>query len=913
MKRENLLGLICSASVLLAACGGGGGGGGGDPTPTPTPTATPPPTEPDFVSCAGNTCTISGDVDEDYTMVASRNWILDDVVRVGAGNVSATTQAAVDAIKAAGVTLTIEPGTNIKATDDASLLVTRGSKINANGTAAAPITFSSLDDGFDGEGEWGGVVIQGFAPQFGQGNSGACSEATGFCNVQGEGGDFIGVYGGTDAADDSGVFRYVRIAEGGLIAGPNNEVNGLTLQGVGHGTTIEYVQVHANLDDGVEWFGGTVNARYLVLTSNDDDDLDYDEGYQGNVQYVIVRKNPTKLGPTGSNDPRMIEANSSDADYTPQTNAVLANITAIGSQVSKGEPGFRLRGAVQSTIYNTALVDVTQQCVRIDNADTDGDGTTDVDSVIGLVNVIGDCDAGFYRGSNVANPETNVQDTTVTLDDAYAVTQAAAQLGAPANIVPVANGSSFTFDQTDYIGAVEPGTAANEAWWAGWTLPGTLTEADEEEPAAADFVSCTATVCTMTGDVTEDYVMVASRQWIIDDVVRVGAGNVSATTQAQVDAIKAAGVTLTIRPGVDIRATNDASLLVTRGSKLIAAGTAAAPITFSSLDDGFDGEGEWGGVVIQGFAPQFGQGNTGACSLATGFCNVQGEGGDFIGVYGGDDPADNSGIIRYVRIAEGGLIAGPNNEVNGLTLQGVGHGTQLEFVQVHANLDDGVEWFGGTVNARYLVLTSNDDDDLDYDEGYQGNVQYVIIRKNPTKADPSGSNDPRMIEANSSDADYTPQTNAALANITAIGAEVSDGEPGFRLRGAVTTTIYNTALANVAQQCVRIDNADTDGDGTADVNSVIGMVNVIGDCDAGFYRNNIVADPDTNTATGTVTIDAAYAVTEAAAQLGAAPQMSPVNNGSSFTFDPTDYIGAVEPGTAAGQAWWAGWTLPGTL
>ena len=82
-----------------------------------------------------------------------------------------------------------------------------------------------------------------------------------------------------------------------MIAGPNNEVNGLTLQGVGHGTTIEYIQVHSNLDDGIEWFGGTVNVRYAVLTNNDDDDIDFDEGYKGNIQYAIVRKDPNKVGP----------------------------------------------------------------------------------------------------------------------------------------------------------------------------------------------------------------------------------------------------------------------------------------------------------------------------------------------------------------------------------------------------------------------------------------------------------------------------------------------------------------------------------------------------------------------------------------------------------------------------------------
>ena len=120
---------------------------------------------------------------------------------------------------------------------------------------------------------------------------------------------------------------------------------------------------------------------------------------------------------------------------------------------------------------------------------------------------------------------------------------------------------------------------------------------------------------------------------------------------------------------------------MTRGSKLFASGTADKPITFSSLDADYAGTGEWGGIVIQGFAPQYGAGNTGACFAAgETWCNVDGEGGGFVGKYGGNVPADNSGVIRYVRMAEGGLIAGPNNEINGLTLQGVGHGTLVEYV-----------------------------------------------------------------------------------------------------------------------------------------------------------------------------------------------------------------------------------------
>ena len=115
MKQKTLYGILWTASALALAACGGGGGGGSTPTPTPSPTATPPPAEPDFVSCVGTTCTITGDVDQDYTLVSSRNWIIDGVVRVGAGNVNLADAAAVQAVKAAGVTLTIQPGVSVKA------------------------------------------------------------------------------------------------------------------------------------------------------------------------------------------------------------------------------------------------------------------------------------------------------------------------------------------------------------------------------------------------------------------------------------------------------------------------------------------------------------------------------------------------------------------------------------------------------------------------------------------------------------------------------------------------------------------------------------------------------------------------------------------------------------------------------
>ncbi|MFV0478574.1 MAG: hypothetical protein ACK5ME_12190 [Parahaliea sp.] len=944
MIQKKLMAATLIAISLLAGCGGGsdgddvtinidnggGDGNGGDGDGSGGDNShCEAVAEADFVSFNDNCSvgTLSGLINSDYRLNSDIQWRLSGTVRVGEGNKNLSSAADVEAVRNAGVNLTIEAGTDIRAFDDGTLLITRGSRLMAEGTVSEPITFSSLDEGYEGLGEWGGIVIQGFAPQYGQGGTGACYGNAVVCNVEGEGGTEVAVYGGNDDADNSGVIRYVRIAEGGLVAGPNNELNGLTLQGVGHGTTLEYVQVHNNLDDGVEWFGGTVNARYLVLTGNDDDDIDFDEGYRGNIQYAIIQKDQNKTAPTGSNDPRAIEANSSDDDYVPQTDAVLANLTIIGGPlVNNGDadagrqPGMRLRGAVTTRIFNSSVQGFDDGCIRIDDADIHGDGSLIENSNISLTNILADCVDGIYVKRS-ADTAVNVSSQTLTYSPALAVQEASARLAVAPVINSVNNGSGFVFEQTAYIGAVDPD--ADSGWWEGWTLPGSLSIADGEPVAAADFVSCNAdtSVCTVSGTVNQDYTLVAGVEWRLSGEVLVGTGNARMNNLSDVNAAREAGVTLTVRPGVQVKAFDDGSLLVTRGSRLVSNGSAASPITFSSLDEGYDGIGEWGGIILQGFAPQYGQGGTGSCVNEEGVCNVIGEGGTVVGHYGGSDVADNSGSLRYVRIAEGGLVAGPNNEINGLTLQGVGYGTTVEYVQVHGNLDDGIEWFGGTVNARYLVLTNNDDDDIDYDEGYKGNIQYAIVRKNPNKLAPTGSNDPRAIEANSSDDDYVPETEAALANLLILGSAMNNNtesdagaQPGMRLRGAVITHIINSAVRDFDAGCVRIDDADINGNGSNIVNSRISLTNMLGECDSGFYakRSADVEDNAGETSNATVSIDEAYAITEAAAMVSA-PGMIAVDNGSGFEFDDTNYIGAVAPGTSARQAWWFGWTIEGSL
>ena len=252
-----------------------------------------------------------------------------------------------------GVTLTIEPGTVIKGdqASKASLFILPGAKIIADGTKEKPIVFTSNQAvGSRRAGDWGGVVILGKAP----------ANKKDF-KIEGE--EVSIVPGGPtgDAADNSGILRYVRIEFAGIAFQTDKEINGLTLAGVGSGTVIDYVQVSYSGDDAIEWFGGTVNARHLVAYRTLDDDFDTDYGFSGTVQYGLILRDPAVADQCNCSDSNGFESDNdgSGSQDLPQTSAKFSNISVFmgpGAVNSKYRSAFRIRRNSAISIYNSTVV-----------------------------------------------------------------------------------------------------------------------------------------------------------------------------------------------------------------------------------------------------------------------------------------------------------------------------------------------------------------------------------------------------------------------------------------------------------------------------------------------------------------------------------------------------------------------------
>ena len=282
------------------------------------------------------TITLQGKISSDMTLKASNNYILNGLVYV-------TNNA----------TLTIEPGTVIKGQfidPVGGLIITRGAKINAKGTAEKPIIFTS-NSATPRSGDWAGIVLLGKAKtnasynnKVGEGEvEGGINDANG-----------LGLYGGDDDNDNSGIMQYVRIEYAGYAFLPDKEINSMTLAGVGSGTTIDHIQVTYAKDDAFEFFGGTVSPSYIIAYRTQDDDFDTDNGYRGKIQFGLAVRD-SAIADISKSESLESDNDANGTTNMPQTAAVFSNMTLIGPKATSVNKGSNLFLAAVQIRRNSAI------------------------------------------------------------------------------------------------------------------------------------------------------------------------------------------------------------------------------------------------------------------------------------------------------------------------------------------------------------------------------------------------------------------------------------------------------------------------------------------------------------------------------------------------------------------------------
>ncbi len=404
-------------------------------------------------------------------------------------------------------------------------------------------------------------------------------------------------------------------------------------------------------------------------------------------------------------------------------------------------------------------------------------------------------------------------------------------------------------------------------------------DTDTDAPPPEDDCPPDGSVGILVGEITNDMVLGPNCPWLLQGGVFIG-NDVDETI-------------LTILPGTVIYGEGNTNgfLSIRRGSKIMAEGTAAEPIVFTSDTTGSYARGQWGGLILAGRAP------------------INPEGGEDLiegdaGIYGGTDPADNSGVLRYVRIQYGGIPISPDNEINGLTLAGVGNGTEIDYVQVHANDDDGIEFFGGTVNVKHAVGSCPGDDGIDWDLGYTGSIQFALVTQG---CDDGGDNG---IEADNHPTDFAaaPISNPTISNLTLVGGTANPDGFGIVLRRGTSGEIANAIVTGFPSACIAIRDDETYD------NADLAIDHTILDCTTTYE----VDDPDdlmqeedvVNAGTGNTEADPLLTNTSLTGDPNFAPASgSPAASGgdvpSGSFFEAATYLGAFDP---AGTDWTDGWT-----
>jgi hypothetical protein len=479
-----------------------------------------------------------------------------------------------------GVTLTIPAGTRIQAANGGTsvyIAVLKGGKIDVQGTSSNPVFMTSASGN---PGDWGGLTI--------------CGDATTTAGVDAEAevGGFI--YGGTNDTDNSGSINYLIIKGTGAQINADSQYNGVSLYAVGSGTSISNVAVINGSDDGFEFFGGTVSASNLYLENNEDDSIDWTEGWSGTVNNAYISNTISGFSTVFEGDKQ-------------NNNPKFNNITAV------------------STVGGTALQFKLQS------------------------------------GGTITGLSLTGYDVSIDMKDGGALTNVL--------IDGVAANPLLSYTNT-------PNVTASDFTWvnSNVSIPTSILQG--------------AVTGKVTLDASVSYKLNSS--YIVQD-----------------------GGELVIPAGTKIEARNGGTgvyIAVLKGGKIDIQGTAANPVVLSSASGT---AGDWGGLTICGDA------------TTTAGVNAEAEVGGFI--YGGTNDADNSGSIKYLVIRGTGAQINSESQYNGISFYAVGSGTTIENISVIDGADDGVEFFGGTVSAANIYLENNEDDSVDWTEGWNGTLTNTYI------------------------------------------------------------------------------------------------------------------------------------------------------------------------------------------
>lgn len=424
------------------------------------------------ISCPGGTATVSGSITTNQVWPSSCTVLLDGTVFVEPG-----------------VVVTIQPGTVIKGKKNPSnpppsaLIFRRDSKINAAGTASQPIVFTSDQPaGSRAAGDWGGLVLNGRAPVNCPG---------GECLAEGLSAT---PFGGSEGNDSSGIVKYVRIEYAGRILSTDNELNVFTMNGVGRGTQVDHVEALIGLDDAIEWFGGTVNSKYLVAAGGADDQLDFQLGTSGATQHVFAAQYGGNLDSAGSHGFEG-DNNENGFDLAPRSSPKFCNVTVVGCKGQGGNctvdsSGALLRRGVSGQFWKSIVTNMGSRGMQLRDAAT---ATVACSSTTTPTGQLMFRDSIFYNNGSGSPGTTNCSNHSSTTGavcqscDLYNAWKAQASgpvvevdpglAGAswPPSPIPNSNANSNAldcksldafFDTTAYRGSHQPG---GSDWMAGWT------------------------------------------------------------------------------------------------------------------------------------------------------------------------------------------------------------------------------------------------------------------------------------------------------------------------------------------------------------------------------------------------------------------------------------------------------------